>query len=212
MAPQCWQDGVGFTTIAQSFAPDIAYSDSPAASRALPGFGNVRIETDIDPSQAHPPVAVATNEVDAAARWLRAAGHQGDRLITLLETHPAPRSNSSMPPGDPRPWRSPALGAALSRRGTDKGGHLEIGIHLHKTWRPGHRVRRNAWSNHPRSVHVLLRHRPRSISRGGGRSRVRRACSADRPALSWMSALAWYGRRRDDLHDRCRHGRLGNGE
>ena len=30
--------------------------------------------------------------------------------------------------------------------------------------------------------------------------------------LSWMSALAWYGRSRDDLHDRCRHGRLGNGE
>ncbi len=34
VAPQCWQDGFGFTTIAQSLAPDIAYSESPAASRA----------------------------------------------------------------------------------------------------------------------------------------------------------------------------------
>ena len=38
MTPQCWQDGFGFTTIAQSFAPDIAYSDSPAALRASGTF------------------------------------------------------------------------------------------------------------------------------------------------------------------------------
>src|SRR3954471_125308 len=51
----------------------------------------------------------------------------------------------------------------------------------------------------------------RSAAIGTTRRRFR-ASERDQPDLSLISALAWYGRSRDDLHDRCRHGRLGNGE
>jgi hypothetical protein len=37
VAPQCEQDGFGFTTIAQSFSCDIVYFPSPTASRASLG-------------------------------------------------------------------------------------------------------------------------------------------------------------------------------
>ncbi len=108
-----------------------------------PAWGTSPCETMIPSRTVHRcPLWVTRSTL--AARWLRAAGHQGDHLITLhRRTHPAlPGELLEMPPGSPRPSRSPPLGPALSRhRGPIWFVISKSACVVVETWHPSRGVR-----------------------------------------------------------------------